>query len=194
MATPPNSHRTKASRIRKQLAKGDDVSTSDQIWLDEYNKQTNGSGDFGASASSTKVHRTETIEEKKAAVGTGEAAASAAGLALVTREEGRRLDSLTVNAIAALHEAVDVYKSVATTLLERTKVLEETHVEMLQSVRAEFMARVQTEGALLQRESEKDDGEGVQTMALALIAQHLGIDLSKLSGAPPTKNGAPKKH
>jgi hypothetical protein len=190
VATPPPGKRSKASKLRKQLANGE-ISDVDRLWLHEYEEQTNGSGDWGKSASRTRVHRTETVEEDKAAEGTGSGAAHAAGLALMAKEEGRRLDSLTVNAIAALHEAVDVYKSVATTLLERTKVLEETHVEMLQSIRAEFLSRMETEADLLAKERE-DHPDEAKSMAMAMIAQHLGIDLSKFSGAP-SPNGAPKK-
>lgn len=190
MATPPQGARTKAAKLRKQLASGE-ISDIDRLWLDDYTEKTNGSGDWGKSASRTRVHRSETIEEDKAAEGTGTAAAHAAGLALMTKEEGRRLDSLTINSIAALKEAVDVYKSVCVSLLEQNKAYGAAHVEMLNAYRGEMLSRIDAEGDLREKENEKEPDPST-AMIMAVVAQHLGIDLSQAAKAPP-KNGAAKK-
>ena len=190
MATPPGGARNKAAKLRKQLASGE-ITAVDRLWLEDYNEKTNGAGDWGKSASRKRIHKTETVEEDTAAEGTGTAAAQAASMALMAKEEGRRLDALTTGAIGALHEAVEVYKAVSLTLLERTRVLEETHVEMLQAFRGEFLARTDAEAEL--REKEKDaDGDGTTAMLLQVVANHLGIDVS---GKPTAaaKNGAAAK-
>ena len=189
MATPPQSARTKASRIRKALAKGE-ANEIDQLWLAHYDEQTNGSGNYGASASKKQTHKTETVIEEAAAVGTGSAAVAAAGLALAAKEEGRRLDSLTVSSIAALKEAVGVYKEITLSLRDQLVEYRKAHTGMMETMTAHYLARVEAEAELMQKEKADDDDDdgGAKAMMLSVIAKKLGLD----DVAAP-KNGATTK-
>lgn len=149
----------------------------DQLWFDEYEasqRKSNGepkSKHYGRSRSARKIDLK--IEEAAEAEGEGSAAAAAAA-ALQAREEGRRLDHLTLGSIEALREAVAVYKDVCLTLKERAEILEGTHIEMLQTVRGYYLHAMQAEGALLSKESE---GDPSTAMLIALVAKHLGIEV-----------------
>jgi hypothetical protein len=201
MADPKNpGDRTKAHRFRRAIKAGQKLQPVDELWLSEYEEKdsrrqhANGSPDVGASRSGRKINFQ--MEEQAEAVGTGTAAAAAASAALAAKEEGRRLDSLTINSVDALKEACAVYKDICLTLRDRTEILEQTHVEMLLSVRAHFLAATQAESALVQKDAEGDPAKDLLTM---LLAKHLGIPIEGLKAAAslpatrrPPPNGAKK--
>lgn len=195
--------KAKASKIRKALATGDEVPLADQIWFQTYEEAhpSAAAKDVGASSASKKIHRTETIEEQAKAVGTGAAApnaASLAALALATREEGRRIDALTVNAVDALKAAVDVYKAVAEDM-RKDRIEDRKAVrELTQSIRNHHLAQVKAEVKLLKKQHETDaPDDPVQEMIAALLpamAERLGMKLAEADDAPPPPpNGAKKK-
>jgi hypothetical protein len=193
--------RAKAYRLRKAIDGGKNVPDVDRLWLAEYDENgarrqrtKPGAAAAAAAAAASKHHgrsrsgREIKFELKEAAEaeGTGNAAATAAGLALHAKEEGRRLDSLTINAVDALKEACAVYKDICLTLRERTEILESTHIEMLQSVRGYYIHAMQAEGALMNKETE---GDPSTAMLIALVAKHLGIDVPAGAAAAAARRG-----
>lgn len=180
------------------MKRGQTLKPVDALWLAEYEDgKTSAKGkprqqSFGASAAGKKVKLE--IEEHAASVGTGNAAVEAAAAALAAKEEGRRLDSLTVNAVGALRAAVETYREICTSMKEQMQVLQGTHIAMLESVRDHFLARTDAEAALVEREKDQA-GEPIQAMALAMVAKHLGIDLGAagITGAAAVRNGSGKK-
>lgn len=206
MATPPPAHRTKAAKIRKALKTGAKVTEIDQLWLADYEEKTaagDNPGSYGRSASKKKVHRQETIEEEQAAEGTGTAAAHAAGMVLMTREEGRQLDKVLTIGVDALKAAVDVYKKafedLAADRIEDRKAMR----ELMGAVREAFVSEAEAQAALVEQQAQHDaeekakGGDETQALALTLLAKHLGVDLDTLAAgaAAPKKpaNGTPPK-
>jgi hypothetical protein len=104
------------------------------------------------------------------ASGTG-AAAAAAAAALAAKEEGRRLDSLTVESVGALKEACAVYRDVCLTLKERTEVLEATHIAMLDAVREHYLARTEAEADAIR---EATGGDAITKLAEQLLPHVIG--------------------
>jgi len=190
--------RTKASRFRRQLERGEQLADVDQLWMAEYEEKaqrtrTNKPADYGRSRSGRKVNATFQMEEAAEAEGTGTAAGAAAAAALVAREEGRRLDSLTEHSVYALKEACAVYKDICLMLRERTEVLEHTHIEMLQSVRSHFIEATKLEGALTQRDAEQKPEDQLLAM---LMARYLGMPAETVAAAAAAagkSNGAPPR-
>lgn len=187
---------TKAYRLRQQLKHGQQLKPLDQLWLDDYTERTERekrrgkTKSFGASAAGRKIKLD--IEEHAESVGTGTAASEAAAAALMSKEEGRRLDALTVNAVGALREAVATYKEICLSMKDRLEVLETTHIAMVNAVGAAYMERTEAEIAL-RNASEKSGDDGLQTMALAFVAKQLGIDLSGLEGNTKASAAGKKK-
>lgn len=189
MPSPKNpGDRTKAHRLRAAIKHGQTLQPVDQLWLAEYEgldaerqQQLSSGGatkDVGASRSARTIKLD--IDEKAESIGTGAAAVAAASAALAVKEEGRRLDSLTMHSVDALKEAVAVYRDICLTLANRTEILEATHIEMLGSVRSYYLHAMQAEGALMHKEQ---DGDPSTAMLIALVAKHLGIDVP--AGALP---------
>src|SRR5258706_8850006 len=144
MPDPANQgDRAKAYRLRK-LAKRTKLPNVDALWLGEYDEKAKArakfTGDVGGSRrrSGRRVKLDIEEHEEAEAVGTG-AAAQAAAAALMAKEEGRRLDSLTVESVAALKEAVATYREVCLSLNERYEIMEDTHIELLGSVREPYL-------------------------------------------------------
>ena len=186
----------KAFRLRKLRSAGKVLKPIDALWLSDFEEEQqrdpnrrNKTKSYGASASGKRV-RLE-IDEHAEAVGTGTAASEAATAALMVKEEGRRLDSLTVNAVSALQAAVATYKEICLSLKDRQEIIEKTHVEMLLAWRSEFLARTEIEGELREKDNTGDEKE-MQSIVLAMVAQKMGIDLSGLAGGS-TKKAAAKK-
>lgn len=176
---PTPLERARAYRLRVKIRKGDTIEAEDAAWLGQYERAADSGDDagaaFGASASSRTIH----VEEKRAAVGTGDAAVVAAHAALA-REEGRRIDFLTEAGIKALEaaatqsrQAADLYASMVKDLLARTKTLEEVHLSMLDAVREQYLARTQAEVDALQAQG-KDDKDDLANQLLAMILPRLG--------------------
>src|SRR5258708_1884711 len=137
MPDPSNAgDRAKAYRLRK-LAKRSKLMPVDALWLAEYQEnqkktdEKRGGPDFGASRARSGRRIKLDVEEHAESESIGTGAAAAAAAALAAKEEGRRLDSLTIESVNALKEACAVYRDVCLSLKERTEVLEATHIAML---------------------------------------------------------------
>lgn len=182
--------------MRAAAARGQVLSPTDVLWLADFDERAKGYGpgktkegkNFGASRSGRKVKFE--LQEEAESVGVGNAAVEAASAALQAKEEGRRLDSLTVNAVGALKEAVACYRDMCLSMRERMEILEATHISMLDAVRDHFIRRTEAEAELL-AEQGKDDG--ANGMLMGLLAQHFGLQLpaaARANGAVPKKPGA----
>jgi hypothetical protein len=203
MPDPKNAgHRVKASKLRRALARGQKVDDVDRLWLDEYTQQTKRAereraSSFGRSKSKQarrlRVELDEAAESE--AEGTGAAAAAAA---LAVREEGRRIDNLSIGATSTLREACDVYKDICLTLKENFEILSTAVVESMMSQRQHYLAAGMLENQLMNAQNEQDPAKELLTM---LLAKHLGIPVEGLKaavgkpprGPRPPANGAAAK-
>ncbi len=164
------STRTKAYRLRKRAEDGDLLTAEETAWLADY-EAAQGS-DVGASATERIIN----IEERSAAVGTGDAAREAAAMASIAREEGRRIDYLAKTGMAALVQACTMYQQMAASMLARTEALEEVHLGMLESVRQNYLARTQAEVDAIQAAKDAEGGQigELVNALLPVIMQRLG--------------------
>jgi hypothetical protein len=191
----------KAYRLRK---KKDQLGPIDRLWLADYDEKqekekASRSKNRGRSASARTVKYE--MEEAAASEGEGNAAAVAAG-ALVAREEGRRLDALTINALDGYKQLVADQRAFIMEIRRNERVAqhrvaqyEATHVAMLEGVREHFAARTEAEMALVQ---QQDEGDPAKDMLLMLIAKKMGIPVDYIPPPGsfkrrPPPNGAPKK-
>jgi len=160
--------RTKAARLRKKAREGREVTPEEIAWLEDYDRaqQQGAPTSFGASASERIIN----IEERNQSVGTG-AAAEVAAAAALAREEGRRLDYLLTASVNALMKAVETYEKVTTTLLERTQVLEDVHMGMLETVRNQYIARTQAEVDAIAAGAKEDDNALLNQLGSVLLGQ-----------------------
>ena len=189
----------KAYRLRKREKAGEALDPIDKLWLVNYDdatadrekkrRQHSTAKDIGASRSKRTIH--VDVDEEHEAAGTGSAATAAASAALEAREEGRRLDYLSVGAVEALREACSVYKDICISLRERTEVLEATHIAMLESGLEQRAARNEAEIALMTLQQQPGHEDPATALMLQVIARKMGIQLPGI-GAPPTGNGKPK--
>lgn len=182
----------------------------DQLWLAEYNekddkrrRELSGGTDIGASRSARTIKLD--IDEKAESIGTGAAAVAAASAALVAKEDGRRLDALTMHSVDALKEACAVYKDICLTLKERAEILEATHIEMLHTVRSHYLHATEIESTL-RRVQDEPHGDAATELLMLMAAKHFGLPLDQLRPAaaaaaaqkgkrrPPQQppNGVPK--
>jgi hypothetical protein len=175
--------RAKAYRLRK--VKPGKLPPIDALWLGEYedkakDRERAKARDVGGSRrrSGRRIKLDVEEHEEAEAVGTG-AAAAAAAAALATREEGRRLDSLTIESVGALKEAVACYREICISMKDRMEILEETHIEMLGSVREQYLARTQAEINAMEAASGGDP-------MTKLAEQFLPDILRRANGAKPT--------
>jgi len=179
-ADPKNpGQRTKAHRLRKAVANGQTLDPIDRLWLDEYNqadtrrKTANGAPpDVGASRKSRTISLD--IDEQQEAVGTGDAAAIAAG-ALREREEGRRLDALTMHSTDALKEACAVYRDMCLMLKDQVELMMSAVTESMVTARTHYLARAETEAALMQAQ-QAQHGNPADELLTLLISKHMGLD------------------
>lgn len=186
-------NRTKAFRLHKAVRGGQVLPPEDALWLASYDdtaranteaQRKKAGKNFGASRSGRRIKLD--VEEHAEAIGVGGEAAAAAAQALAAREEGRRIDSLSVAAVDALKEACSVYKDICLSLRDQVEVLQGTHIEMLQAVRSHFIARTEAE---IELQKTLTGGDGAEGMLVALLAQHFGIQLPPgMAAAAP--NGA----
>ena len=207
MPDPKNpGDRVQAHKLRARQKQGA-LEPVHALWLAEYEEKqqkqrqhASGAPDVGASRSSRKISLD--IDENAEAIGTGNAAVTAASAALVVKEEGRRLDALLLTAVDAMKLSADINRQTALMLREdygalfellskRTEILEATHIEMLHTVRTHFLSATQMEGALMNKDAETDPS---MAMLVALIAKQLGVDvpvgvLPGVVGKRPPPNG-----
>lgn len=184
MPDPANAgDRAKAYRLGK-ASKAGRLPPVDALWLAEYQEKKEARDkarqpvDVGASRrrAGRRIKLDVEEHEEAEAVGTGGAAAFAAA-ALAAKEEGRRLDSLTIEAVGALQAACAVYKDVCLSMKERLEVLEGTHIAMLDAVHDQYMARTQAEIDALQATSGGGD-------SLSKLAEQLLPELLRRNGKP----------
>lgn len=187
----------KAFRLRKLRSAGKALKPIDALWLADFEeeqqrdpKRRTKTKSWGASAAGKRV-RLE-IDEHAESVGTGTAASEAATAALMVKEEGRRLDTLTVNAVGALHEAVETYKAICLDLRKSTSDLHTAHVEMFRAWQGEAIGRTETEIALREAAKSGDDDE-VKGMLMAIVAQKLGLPGLAGAAAKGTTKGKAAK-
>ena len=187
-ADPKNpGQRTKAHRLRKAIAHGQTLNPIDALWLSDYEqqdakrKQKNGAppSDVGASRKSRTIDLT--IDEQAESVGTGSAAEAAAIGALREREEGRRLDALTMHSTEAIKEACAVYKDITLMLAENFEKLMGAVVQSMTDSRTHYLAAAQMEAALIQAQQQQS-GNPADEMIMLVLAKQLGIDPALLKG------------
>jgi hypothetical protein len=194
----------KAYRLRRREKAGEALDPIDKLWLVNYTEKVeardakrgqrrplSAGRDIGASRATRKI--TLDIDEEQESAGTGGAAAAAAVAALESREEGRRLDYLTVGAIDALREACSVYRDICVSLRERTETLEATHIAMLDGVREHYAARTEAEMALAQREALETNENPATAIMVQMIAQKLGLSPTGNPFARPPVGKGPHK-
>jgi hypothetical protein len=174
--------------MRKAIASGKAIDPVDRLWLDEYNqadqrrKHANGAPpppDVGASRKTRRIALD--IDEAAESVGTGDAATAGALGALREREEGRRLDALTMQSTDALKEACAVYRDMCLMLKDQVELMMSAVTESMVSARTHYLAAAQMEAALMQAQSA-DAGNPADNMMMAVVAKHLGIDPAVLRG------------
>lgn len=196
MANPRSQgDRAKAYRLRKADKKGE-LGPVDKLWLAEfdeekekYDRQRRQHGTISVGASKSKRRLRVELDEDQEAAGTGNAAATAAAGALLAKEEGRRLDFLTTESVAALKEACKVYRSICLSLRERTEILEETHVQLLMSVREHAIKRSEAETQLLTQATD----DPANSLLMMLASRVLGVSGLPGGGLPGGGNGIPRR-
>lgn len=178
--------RVQAHKLRKRLKAEGQLEPVHALWLAQYedarkkkSQHANGTSDVGASRKSRTISLD--IDEHAEAVGTGEAAVVAASAALREREEGRRLDSLTMHSTDALKEACAVYKDMCLMLKDQVELMMTAVTESMIMARTEYLARAQVEAQLIGRENA-ERGNPADEMMMAIVAKQLGIDPVTLRG------------
>lgn len=195
--------RSRALRIRTQIRKGGAIEPEDATWYKGYEERREAADrkrrahSMGASASSRTMH----IEEHTAAVGVGEAAASAALAASVARAEGQRIDYLVHAGADALIEACRQHRELCgqaiglmAEMRGRLQQVEDTHMAMLDSVRDHFISRTETEAELVRIQREgADEGENnmANTLMFDMMRQHLGAPPAPPHRPPPPRRPGP---
>jgi len=147
--------------------------------------------DQGRSRSGRKIHFQ--LEEAAEAEGTGTAAAAAAAAAMQAKEEGRRLDALTVNAIEGYRQLVKDQREWLQEIRRneraaqrRVERYEQTHVALIDTVRESLLARVNSEIELVKTLAERED----QDPAAGILGAILEKNGFKLPGSKGPPNGS----
>jgi hypothetical protein len=224
---PSAGDRTKASKLRKRIAAGEELRPIDKLWLADYEhhhpgkgKEPDGAGPeipevvptarpnaaaralaLGASSKGRKVSATFDLEEQAQSLGVGESAATLAALgALQERESGQRLDTLTVNALKVYEKCVLGWEKMGTVCRRLLRESQRANIELMRSLRGEYMKGLQVEGTLRQMQArEEEGGDPLDALMAAMAARYAGIDPEQIKAAgqlvKPGKNGAGKpKH
>lgn len=186
---PTPSNRVRASQLRAKIRLGAILSPEDTAWLADYDNDRAKTADSKAAASigASRARKVSYTEEEAESMGTGAAAETAAAAAM-SREEGRRYDSLISVGITALRQAVDTYAKMCNHMMDRNAQLETSHVAMMDAIRENYLARVSAEGeterALKAAEDAETAGEkdGIGQLAEQLLP-HLLQSLGGGGGA-----------
>lgn len=180
----------RAYRLREKLRANVPISADDQEWLAQYEIEHPAhylKTDIGAS----KSRKVSYTEEETAAVGTGAAAPSATqalAMAQITREEGRRLDTILSQGMNALVRACDLHERMAAILLRERVQDAEANRTLLLSVREHFLARTEAEGEL-QRQQSEPPTDPINALAAQLLPALLPLimgETAKKAGKEPT--------
>ncbi len=133
----------KASKLRKRIAEGDDLSEDEITWFESYEatKQVRGRPtiDHPNASASEKITYTE-----ERAMAQGDHPHPVAYESMV-RAEGLRADTLLRISADALVRCNEQYHHMMVHLLDRTSRIEDAHVAMLESVREHYIARAEAE-------------------------------------------------
>jgi hypothetical protein len=177
---PGGSERSKAYKLRQMVKAGQVLLPSQEDWLREYeaNQRARGGPDVGASASEKVIH----VEERTAAVGTGDAATYAAGAAAMAKEEGKRLDALIAQSIAAatagitsMQRACELHESMAATLLADRQQDREEMRTLMASIRTHYLARIDAEGAAAKAQQTAEGADPLQQVLQLLGELRAGV-------------------
>lgn len=179
MATPNPGDRAKAYRLRKAVARGDKLRPIDALWLQDYDhhQRTSTGGARTRSRKGRKIDlHVEEAEDHEASADSPAAIAAAA--ALQTRAEGERLDSLTVNALQVLKEAVFTYRKLCDSVTNMLAVYQQAHLETLGAVRTHYLARAEAESAAIEAAREAADaGDPAKELMVMALMKQLNIEL-----------------
>jgi len=170
------SDRVKASRLRKKLESGLELSEDEEAWIENY--EDTKPQKAGRSASERVVH----IEERAAAEGDHE---HPEALAAAVRAEGLRADTLLNIVTSKLIQCNDQYMRVFEYMMERSLKLEEAHIALLEVVRDSHLARIKAEGEALQ--AQYDTGGGDSDMAEMLELLKVAKELRAQNATNPKK-------
>lgn len=210
-------HRTRASRIRAKLDKGGAVSEEEARFIREYDANRSerpspsaappallteaieSGADVGASEEGRSIKFE--LKENKKAIGTGDAAAVAAGafnlqtLAAAMKQATEAMAKAHSESTSTLKTAADVYKSIALDLRELTRDLLQSEINAREQYREHYLARIDVEGrlrALLKERVEKAATEEQKDPMDALVEEAARrLFGSVLDGVLPGKpNGA----
>lgn len=193
----PETHadRSRAARIRLKLKQYMEVAPEDLAWLEAYEARTKGA-DMGASvAASREVTYTER-ETAAAAVGTGAAAETAAGAAMLVREEGKRLDTILSLGMNCLVRSVETYERMVKQLLAEREQDAKLQRTLLESVRTHYVARAEAEADLIHAEAEaaadhQGDGQnGAEKMFVRALVDRF---VPKIDAEQPAGNSNPSR-
>jgi hypothetical protein len=196
----------KASGLR---AKGNAIGPVDKLWLSEYDeaiarrakeradrRKRHGIGiPDGASIGASSKERTlkvDLVEKAEAAgIGAPAVAAIAAGAALEAKEEGRRLDALTLNSLEIMKEAVSVYRDVAITLRKHWAILASSLSDAMATNHDNraTIAELEAENIRLQKELEGKGETPEQMMMAAAFQRFMAGGANGSATGNGTKNG-----
>lgn len=177
----------KAFRLRSAKKRGQTLKPIDALWLADYeHHHPDNSKPGGVRASHRKGRKIDLhVEEaEESQVAADSPAAIAAAAALQERAAGERLDSLTVNALNVLKEAVFTYRKLCDSVTQMLAVYQNAHLETLGAVRQHYLARTEAESAAIEAtRAAAEAGDPAKEMMLMVAMRHLGIELP--AGADP---------
>ena len=164
----------RASKLRKRVAAGDELSDDDAAWFDSYEqaKAPRGRPPIDPSVNASASEKITYTEERATAQGNHPHPVAYESM---VRAEGLRADTLLRISADALVRCNEQYARMMEHLLARTTAIEESHVAMLDSVREHFIARMEAESEAIQLQTAlaaANDGEhGELGQMLAYLMQ-----------------------
>jgi hypothetical protein len=207
---------SKAYRLRKMVAAGARLKPLDMAWLTNYDREKAErerqraaavGRDVGASRSkkSRKLHVDLEEHAEAESVGTGNAAIEAAAAAVMVDAEGKRIDTLTINALKILERCIDGWERMGTVCRKVLREQQTANVELMRGFQQQFRGALSLESQLRRLTDERTDGDPMDDLMAMIAARHFGVDpellpsMSKAAGRfggktkKPPKNGAPKE-
>lgn len=190
-AVATSADRSKAYKLRAKMRGGGTLLPSEEDWLRAYEaaKRAAGAPDVGASASEKIVH----VEERHAAMGTGEAATHAAAAGAMIREEGKRLDVLIAQATAAMsagmtsmQRACELHQAMAENMLADRMADREEMRTLMASIRTHYLARIDAEGAA----AKAQQPEGNELEQVLQLLQEIRVASGSHRVIPGGKTGS----
>lgn len=192
--TTSSAARSKAYKLRAKVRGGGILLPSEEDWFRAYEKaqRARGAPDIGASASEKVIH----VEERHAAIGTGDAAAHAAAAGAMVKEEGKRLDSLIAQSTAAMsagmtamQRACELHEAMAENMLADRQADREEMRTLMASIRTHYLARIDAEGAAQKAQQADGDPMG-QVLQLMQELRGMGITPGGPRVVPGGKTGS----